>query len=314
MNVFRSKTNSNTTLNSSTNPTSEKENITNDPIFTVPSDYQPPSLTPLDATQENKLEQLRKYMDSILLEETHDYYENEKRFLTEGTLKRYMRARKWDYEAAKTMLENTVKWRREYRPDQIDLDYIRPESETGKMYFNGYDNCGRPVWIMRPRLQNSKDGERQIKNIVFNLERGIRLMPAKVENIAIIVDFKDSSSSHNPSVGTCKKFLDILGNHYPERLGIAFVVKSPWFFFVTFKMISPFMDPVTKNKIKFVYDAGGNTDTKATTNEWVHLKDHISSHQLETDFGGSYHFKFNIDTYWKKLLEYTGNPYKVIDY
>lgn len=50
-------------------------------------------------------------------------------------------------------------------------------------------------------------------------------MPEGVENLAIIVDFKDSSSSHNPSVSTCKKFLDILGNHYPERLGIAFVVK-----------------------------------------------------------------------------------------
>ncbi|KAG1059776.1 hypothetical protein G6F42_028186 [Rhizopus arrhizus] len=93
------------------------------------------------------------------------------------------------------------------------------------MYFNGFDKCGRPVWIMRPRLQNSKDGERQIKHIVYSLERGIRLMPDLVENLAIIVDFKDSSASHNPSVSTCKKFLDILGNHYPERLGIAFVVK-----------------------------------------------------------------------------------------
>ncbi|KAI9306925.1 CRAL-TRIO domain-containing protein [Cunninghamella echinulata] len=316
MKVFRQKPAS--TFDSPPTPnhsTSEKEHdITSEPIFTVPNNYQPATHPPLDATQEKKLEQLREYMNTIMLEETHEYYENEKRFLTEGTLKRYMRARKWDYEAAKTMLENTVNWRRDYRPDQIDPDYIRPESETGKMYYNGYDNCGRPVWIMRPRLQNSKDGERQIKNIVFNLERGIRLMPAKVENIAIIVDFKDSSASHNPSVGTCKKFLDILGNHYPERLGIAFVVKSPWFFFVTFKMISPFMDPVTKNKIKFVYDAGGKSDTKATTNEWVHLKDHISSDQLETDFGGDYHFKFNIDTYWKKLLEYTGSPYKVIDY
>lgn len=93
------------------------------------------------------------------------------------------------------------------------------------MYFNGFDKCGRPVWIMRPRLQNSKDGERQIKHIVYSLERGIRLMPELVENLAIIVDFKDSSASHNPSVSTCKKFLDILGNHYPERLGTAFVVK-----------------------------------------------------------------------------------------
>lgn len=98
------------------------------------------------------------------------------------------------------------------------------------MYYNGFDKCGRPVWIMRPRLQNSKDGERQIKHIVYCLERGIRLMPKLVENLAIIVDFKDSSAAHNPSVSTCKKFLDILGNHYPERLGIAFVVKCKYNF------------------------------------------------------------------------------------
>lgn len=94
------------------------------------------------------------------------------------------------------------------------------------MYFSGFDKTGRPIWIMRPRLENSKNAERQIKHIIFSLERAIRLMPAGVENISIIVDFKDASSGHSPSVATCKKFLDILGNHYPERLGKAFVVSG----------------------------------------------------------------------------------------
>lgn len=98
------------------------------------------------------------------------------------------------------------------------------------MYYDGFDKCGRPVWIMRPRLQNSKDPDRQVKYIVYCLERGIRLMPPRVENLAIIVDFKDSAYAHNPSVATCKKFLDILSNHYPERLGIAFVVKCKFTF------------------------------------------------------------------------------------
>ncbi|KAG1457285.1 hypothetical protein G6F56_006644 [Rhizopus delemar] len=159
------------------------------------------------------------------------------------------------------------------------------------MYFNGFDKVGRPVWIMRPRLQNSKDAERQVKHIVFSLERGIRLMPDKVENIAIIVDFKDSSASHNPSVAT-----------------------SPWFFFATFKVISPFMDPVTKNKIKFVYDSKEEKDTKNTSNEWVHIKDYIDPEQLEVDFGGLHNFLYEIEPYWSSLLENTGNPYKVIDY
>ncbi|CAO3591868.1 unnamed protein product [Absidia cylindrospora] len=290
--------------------------VTSQPILSPPKNLQLLNTFIITSDQQQKLNKLQEYIETILLPSSHEYHENEKRFLTIGTLKRYMRARKWDYEAAKTMLENTVKWRRDYRPDQLDPDYIKPEAETGKMYFNGFDKNGRPIWIMRPRLQNSKDAERQVKNIVYSLERGIRLMPAKVENIAIIVDFKDSSVSHNPSLNTCKKFLDILGNHYPERLGIAFVVKSPWFFFATFKMISPFMDPVTKNKIKFVYDNvdGKQDDTKATTNEWVHFKDFISNDQLETDFGGDYPFRYDLETYWKSLLDITGDPYKVIDY
>ncbi|KAI8391583.1 CRAL-TRIO domain-containing protein [Radiomyces spectabilis] len=304
MNIFRSKSSSNASEKKPSSLTVDHGPVTKEPILSPPADYSPVPPATLDEAQQEKLQKLREYMESIMLPETHEYYPNEKGFLTDGTLKRYMRARKWDYEAAKNMLENSVKWRRDYRPDEIDPDYIRPESETGKMYFNGFDKCGRPIWIMRPRLQNSKDGDRQIKNIVFSLERGIRLMPDKVENLAIIVDFKDSSASHNPSVATCKKFLDILGNHYPERLGIAFVVKSPWFFFATFKLISPFMDPVTKDKIKFV----------ATTNAWVHLEQCIDPNHLETDFGGNYHFTFDIDAYWDKFIDHTGRPYKVIDY
>jgi hypothetical protein len=92
------------------------------------------------------------------------------------------------------------------------------------MYYNGYDKTGRPLWIMKPRYENSKEGDRQVKYIVFCLERGIRLMPPKVEKLSIVVDFKDSTKSSNPNISTCKKFLDILSNHYPERLGVAFLV------------------------------------------------------------------------------------------
>lgn len=117
------------------------------------------------------------------------------------------------------MLKNTILWRRDFRPDQLDPSYIRPEAETGKMYYSGFDRSGRPLWVMRPRNQNSKDNERQIKHIVFCLERGIRLMPQGVETVDIIIDFKGAMASSHPSLSTSKKFLEILGNHYPERLG-----------------------------------------------------------------------------------------------
>lgn len=74
------------------------------------------------------------------------------------------------------------------------------------------------------------------------------------------------------------------------------------------------MDPVTKNKIKFVYDSNEEKDTKSTSNEWVHIKDYIEEDQLECDFGGRFNYLYELEPYWSSLLEKTGKPYKVIDY
>ncbi|KAI8078776.1 CRAL-TRIO domain-containing protein [Halteromyces radiatus] len=299
---------------SATPSVNEKEPVS-EPVLVVQKDYKPIIPSPLDDTQQQKLTQLREYINTILLPETDDYYPNEKGFLTDATLHRYMRARKWDYEAAKTMLENTIHWRRDFKPDLLDPNYIKPEAETGKMYWNCFDHAGRPVWVMRPRHQNSKDNERQIKHIVFCLERGIRLMPKGVETIDIIIDFKGALAAHHPSLSTSKKFLEILSNHYPERLGYAFIVKSPWFFLTSFKLISPFIDPVTRSKIKFVVEKKDEKgDGKRDTSELAYLPDYIPEDQIETEFYGDLNFKFDIDIYWTRLLALTGNPHKVIDY
>ncbi|KAI8883580.1 CRAL/TRIO domain-containing protein [Backusella circina FSU 941] len=313
MNVFRFRSDS-TAVKSPPTPPSENH----EPILKVPEHYEPILQNKLNEDQKGKLDRLLDYTESVLLDKEDPYFINERGFLTRETVHRYMRARKWNYEAAKTMLENTIHWRRDFKPDMLDAEYIRPEAETGKMYYSGFDNTGKPLWIMKPRYENSKDSERQVKHIVFCLERGIRLMPNQVEKISIVVDFKDSTVSNNANVATCKKFLDILGNHYPERLGVAYLVNgkkriymvfmhllffflAPWFFMTTFKIISPFMDPVTRDKIKFIDDS-------------LHLKEFIPLESMETELCGTYSFSFNIDIYWKRLLEVTGDPYKVIDY
>ncbi|KAI9487364.1 MAG: CRAL-TRIO domain-containing protein [Benjaminiella poitrasii] len=312
MNVFtrfRSASTANSTKSAA--PSIDYGPSTHSAILDQPKEYEPILNVPLDDEQKKKAKDLMDYMESIMVNKEHPYYPNERGFLTEGTIHRYMRARKWNYEAAKTMLENTIKWRREYKPDEVDADAVRVEAETGKMYYSGFDRMGRPLWIMKPRYENSKDSDRQVKHIVFCLERGIRLMPPQVEKISIVVDFKDSTASNNASVGTCKKFLDILGNHYPERLGIAFLVNAPWFFFTTFKLIAPFMDPVTRNKIKFI----NPDDTKQNTNtDQINMKDYIPLEQMEVSLGGHYNFEFDIDTYWNDLLDKTGKPFKVIEY
>lgn len=75
-------------------------------------------------------------------------------------------------------------------------------------------------------------------------------------------------------------------------------------------MIAPFMDPVTRNKIKFI----NSDDTKNTSNDQINMDDFIPLKQMEVGLGGQYNFIFDIDIYWRALLEKTGKPYKVIEY
>lgn len=66
-----------------------------DPIMDPPLNIPTP-VASLDDNQQEKLSRLRKHFDNIMLPETDEYYENEKGFLTDNTLRRYLRARKWD--------------------------------------------------------------------------------------------------------------------------------------------------------------------------------------------------------------------------
>ena len=51
---------------------------------------------------------------------------------------------------------------------------------------------------------------------------------------------------------TSKETLSILQDHFPERLAVAVCYNPPWIFAVFWKAISPFIDPVTYRKIRFV--------------------------------------------------------------
>lgn len=80
----------------------------------------------------------------------------------------------------------------------------------------------------------------------------------------------------------------------------------------TFKLIAPFIDPVTRNKIKFI---NKNDSSKAEKGgDVISVEECIPLDTMEVDLGGKYNFGFDIDTYWPELLEKTGNPYKFIDY
>ncbi|KAI0370035.1 CRAL/TRIO domain-containing protein [Pilatotrama ljubarskyi] len=239
--------------------------------------------------QKSKMQALREYADIVLLEETDPYHPWELRWLNKpDTIPRYMRAAKWNLEDAKKRLKSTMEWRRDFKPDLIPPDEVRTESETGKIILNGFDHEGRPILYMRPGRENTETSPRQLRHLVWYLERAKDFMPPGQESLVIIVDYKSTTLRTNPSISVARKVLNILQNHYVETLGRALVVNLPMLLNFFYKGIAPFLDPVTRDKMRF------NPD----------LFELIPKEQLDADFGGDYEFEFEPDSYWEQIVSF----------
>jgi hypothetical protein len=225
-------------------------------------------------------------------------------------------------------LKDTIGWRSSFFP--VCPKHVFPECVTGKNYLNGFDVHGHPVLYLKPRHENTSDPERQIAYLVFMLECAIKIMPqvscsddnqattsgtARIQQIVLVMDFCGMTLKNQPSLSTSKRVVDILSRHYPERLHKAFILHAPGFFHFSWRVLSPFLHPVTKQKICFVQGSEFETYfsrlNKTKHHEEVvkdldglqQLFDSIPREMLEKAYGGHFDFEFHAETYWKTLLE-----------
>jgi len=141
---------------------------------------------------------------------------------------------------------------------------------------------------MLPSRQNSTDTVRQLQFSVWMLERCTDLMGPGVESLDLMINFADRAK--NPSIGTARSMLNILQSHYPERLGLAMIINVPFLVNTFFKIIMPFVDPVTRNKVKFnpqIFEDGFMTRDMVMSEWW----------------GGERDFVWDHDKYWPALLQ-----------
>ncbi|KAH1109547.1 hypothetical protein GLYMA_04G032500v4 [Glycine max] len=116
------------------------------------------------------------------------------------------------------MLEDTLKWRSTYKPEDIRWDEIVVEGETGKLYrASVHDREGRIVLVLRPGMQwlllNTSSKENQMRHLVYMLENAMLNLPHGQEQMSWLIDFTEWSFRNS--------------NHYPERLAIAFLYNPP---------------------------------------------------------------------------------------
>jgi CRAL/TRIO domain/CRAL/TRIO, N-terminal domain len=201
--------------------------------------------------------------------------------MDDSTFLRYLRARKFDFSKASHMLDDTIKFRKEYGLDQMHsnwADTITRENSTGKMYIRGFDRDGHVLLYMRPKHENTKDHDGNIKHLIYTMERALATMESSStkEKLSLLIDFDGYSLSNAPPMKTSHETLNILQNHYPERLHRAYCLNPPWIFNAFWNVISPFIDPVTKDKIHMVKSQDLHRK----------LRDAIEPHILESSLGG----------------------------
>ncbi|KAJ1921407.1 hypothetical protein H4219_000724 [Mycoemilia scoparia] len=282
---------------------SDKEKFSSVPVYTPPENYEVIKTPELTDADKEKLAKIREAIPELVKDLPEEPSDGKPRFdpeewLDDDCLMRYLRANKGDVEKTKKGLRKSLEWRRTYRPHAITPDEVELESKTGKLYFNGYDKFGRPLIYMYNHRQNTNDPVQQIKWVVYTAELVIRHMPKNADRIVLMIDASQWSKSNSVAISTAREFLNIFGSHYPERLGKAIVFDPPTLFVLFFRLVSPFIDPVTKNKVAFVNTSAPPKKSESSDGTWINIEDYVPAETREVGCKGDLKWNYNHEVYW----------------
>ncbi|XP_027939667.1 phosphatidylinositol transfer protein 3 isoform X2 [Vigna unguiculata] len=184
-------------------------------------------------------------------------------YCTDACLKRYLEARNWNVDKSKKMLGETLKWRSTYKPEEIR-------------------------W-------NTNSMENQMRHFVYMLENALLDLPPGEEQMAWLIDFTGWSITNNVPLKSARETINILQNHYPERLAIAFLYNPPRVFEAFWKIVKYFLDSKTFQKVKFVYPK--NKDSVEL------MKSYFDEENLPKELGGKSTMSYNHEEFSRLMVQ-----------
>jgi hypothetical protein len=194
-----------------------------------------------------------------------------KPLLDPDNLQRILRARKFNAEDSLELAVQILEWRLKERPDLMRAsDELEKECCTGKARLGTeFDRHGRPILILDSSAENTSDPKKQVRHVLYQMERVIRRMEASpnrdVEKQCVFVHLNDFSIWNCPSMSNSKQTVAILSKFFCERMGHGIAFQPPAYFSIFLKMIKPFVDPVTYGKVVIIkgdYSPGSANDEK----------------------------------------------------
>ncbi|KAH8921997.1 hypothetical protein BT69DRAFT_1282703 [Atractiella rhizophila] len=213
----------------------------------------------------------------------------------DNTLLRFLRARKFDLAKSKAMFIDSMKWRKEFKVDELyeNFNYTEKEKvmEFYPRFYHKTDKDGRPVYIEHlgkidlTKLYSVTTPERQLQALVVEYERFLRdRLPATskkegrlIETSCTIMDLNNAGITQFWKVKNyVQQASQISQNNYPETMGKFYIINSPYIFHSIWGWIKPWLDPVTVAKITIL-----STDYKKT------LLEQIPEENLPVSLGGT---------------------------
>lgn len=118
--------------------------------------------------------------------------------------------------------------------------------------------------------------EEYVRHIAYMMETNVKRMDSSNPNgQRHFIIFDMLGMQYNTDLAKLRQLIRIANDYNPERLGIAMVVNASTLFWGLWKIMSPWMDPATSEKVKVF------------TSDYVDfLEEHVGLEHICTDLGG----------------------------
>ncbi|CAL4899849.1 unnamed protein product [Urochloa decumbens] len=163
--------------------------------------------------QKGKINEVRELLGNLPTEMPN--------FLSDATIRRFLRARNWSTVQAAKSLKEAARWRRQYEPEKIRWTKTSEEDH--------------------------------LKYLVYNLENLVLNSEDAQESVVWMSDFRGWAISSTPFSLT-RESLRIIQKYYPGLIAVAILTNPPKIFESFWKIIKHFLEPKMSEKVKFVYN------------------------------------------------------------
>lgn len=197
--------------------------------------------------------------------------------VTDELLWRWIKA-KGGVVAAEQALLTHAQWRMDL--GRIETDDIQNELAAEKVFLQGCDQGGRPVLIVlgARHVIRQRDLAETKRLITYALEAAISIADTSRNPLGQILCLFDLSGIGlgNMDAKALQAVFEVLQSHFPESLSELWFINTPMLFYGLWKVVAPFIQPATKEKITFL--SGRKRGTV--------LAENISPQVLPTCYGG----------------------------